>query len=164
MFLIYAWIQNIFVMMYLACVLRIGEHLLFIVQLITGKQNKEVTMTWVSIMDYLFNKWSWICSFCLGNNPILSSLDVKQMTLIEQKQLTHPTNLSSLPFIVFVEFVFSHFVVFCPVLSVNFRPYVVLFCPFFFCLWYYLSFFDWLSNRHIQGRDLFYGIYVWSRL
>ena len=31
----------------------IGVHLLFIVQLITGKQDKEVTMTWLSIMGYL---------------------------------------------------------------------------------------------------------------
>jgi hypothetical protein len=43
-------------MMYLACVLRIGEHLLFIVQLITGKQNKEVNMTWLRIVEYLFHK------------------------------------------------------------------------------------------------------------
>jgi len=60
----------------LACVLKIGAHLLFIVQLITGKQNKEVNMTWLIIMEYLCHNWSWVCSYCLGNNPILSSLDL----------------------------------------------------------------------------------------
>ena len=48
----YALIQNIFVMMLLSYEVMIGVHLLFIVQLITRKQNTEVTMTWLSIMEY----------------------------------------------------------------------------------------------------------------
>jgi hypothetical protein len=39
--------------MLLSYELRIGVYLLFIVQLVTGKQNKEVTMTWLSIMEYM---------------------------------------------------------------------------------------------------------------
>ena len=74
--LIHALIQNIFVMMLLSYELRIGVNLLFIVQLITGKQNKEVTVTWLSTMAYMCLNWSWVCSYCLGNNPSLSSLDL----------------------------------------------------------------------------------------
>ena len=40
-------------MMLLSYELRIGVNLLFIVQLITGKQNKEVTVTWLSTMAYM---------------------------------------------------------------------------------------------------------------
>ena len=36
--------------MLLSYELRIGVYLLFIVQLITGKENKEVTMIWLSIL------------------------------------------------------------------------------------------------------------------
>jgi hypothetical protein len=60
----------------------------------------------------------------------------------------------------FVEFVLSNLLM----LSMNCRPYVVLFCPFFFCLRYYLFFFYWLSLKHPQGRDFFYWMYFWSRL
>jgi type IV secretory pathway TrbL component len=37
--------------MLLSYALRIGVYPLFIVQLITGKENKEVTMIWLSIME-----------------------------------------------------------------------------------------------------------------
>ena len=76
LFLIHALIQNIFGMMLWSYELRIGVYLLFIVQLITRKQNKEVTMTWLSIMEYMCPNWSSVCSFCLGSNPNLSSPDI----------------------------------------------------------------------------------------
>ena len=62
--------------MLLSYELRIDVYLLFIVQLVTGKQNKEVTTTWLSIMEYMCPNWSSVCSICLGNNPNLVSLDV----------------------------------------------------------------------------------------
>ena len=39
--------------MLLSYELRICVYLPFIVQLITGKQNKEVIMIWLSIMEYM---------------------------------------------------------------------------------------------------------------
>jgi hypothetical protein len=62
--------------MLLSYELRICVYLLFIVQLITGKQNKEVIMIWLNLMEYMCPNWSSVCSFCLGNNPNLSSPDL----------------------------------------------------------------------------------------
>jgi hypothetical protein len=29
-------------------------------------------MTWLTITEYLCNKWPWVCSVCRNNNPVLS--------------------------------------------------------------------------------------------
>ena len=73
--LIHVLIQNISVKMLLSYELRICVYLLFIVQLITGKQNKEVTMIWLNLMEYMCPNWSSVCSFCLGTNPNIWSPD-----------------------------------------------------------------------------------------
>jgi hypothetical protein len=64
------------------------------------------TMTWLTLMKYLFHKWPRICSTCRKHLPVLSSFMIiigfvtrltQRVPLMQQELLTLPEQLSSLP-------------------------------------------------------------------
>jgi hypothetical protein len=63
-------------------------------------------MTWLTVMEYLCHKWPRICSTCRKHFPVLSSFMIitgfvtrltRRVPLLEQKLLTLPEHLNSLP-------------------------------------------------------------------
>jgi hypothetical protein len=82
------------------------------------------TMTWLTVMEYLCQKWTRICSTCRKHFLVLSSW---QVPLVEQKLLTRPEHLSSPP--VFSGVRVSRSVVLC----VCFVDRCLSFCTFTFC-------------------------------
>jgi hypothetical protein len=106
------------------------------------------TMTWLTVIEYLYHKWPRICSTCRMHFPVLSTFItgfgtklLRRVPLVEQELLTPPVHPSSPPIFSGFHVTLSFMCMFCRLLFVLLYFFFWPFCSssvygFWLPLWY----------------------------